>query len=239
MMGIRTRTFGMKFAIMADIHANLEAFQAVLEDSKEQKCSDYVFLGDFVGYCADPKACVDIVRGMNAPCVKGNHDEYCATDVPLNSFTPRAAKGVQWTRKQLTENDRAWLHNLPLMRKVDDFTIVHATLDGPGRWGYVFDRLAAAASFAYQTTRICFFGHTHVPIALARDMIIRGGSYTKVQVVPKKDYFVNPGSVGQPRDNNPNAAYAIYDKENRTIELRRIAYDIDAAQKKIRDAGLD
>ncbi len=237
--GIRKRIVGMKFAIMADVHANLEAFQAVLEDSKEQKCSDYVFLGDFVGYGADPKACVDIARGMNAPCVKGNHDAYCATDMPLDGFHPTWFKFIQWTRKQLTEDDRAWLRNLPLVLKVDDFTITHATLDGPGRWGYVFDRLAAAASFAYQTTRICFFGHTHVPIALVRDTIIRGGTYTKVQVLPDRDYFVNPGSVGQPRDNNPNAAYAIYDKENGTIELRRIAYDIDASQKKIRDAGLD
>ena len=121
---------------------------------------------------------------MNAPCVKGNHDEYCATDMPLNGFHPTWFKFIQWTRKQLTEDDRAWLRNLPLVLKVDDFTITHATLDGPGRWGYVFDRLAAAASFAYQTTRICFFGHTHVPIALVRDRIIRGGTYTKVQYCP-------------------------------------------------------
>jgi len=87
----------MKFAIMADIHANLEAFEAVLKDSKSQTCTRYAFLGDFVGYCADPKECLDIVRALDAPCVKGNHDEYCATDAPLDGFNPRAAKLLEWT----------------------------------------------------------------------------------------------------------------------------------------------
>ena len=114
----------MKFAIIADVHANLEAFKAVLEDSKQQECSHYAFLGDFVGYCADPKACIDIVRAMNAPCVKGNHDEYCSTDLPLNGFNPKAAKAVQWTREQLTEEDRRWLHSLGYVRTVENFTIV-------------------------------------------------------------------------------------------------------------------
>src|SRR6266436_6447596 len=98
----------MKFAIIADIHANLEALQAVLADSKLRECTHYAFLGDFVGYCADPKACVDIVRGMNAPCVKGSHAEYCSTDLPLNGFKPAASKTAEWTRKQLTEDDRRW-----------------------------------------------------------------------------------------------------------------------------------
>src|SRR5438270_7408990 len=122
----------MKFAIIADVHANLEAFQAVLRDAKVQQFTHYAFLGDFVGYCADPKACIDIVRAMNAPCVKGNHDEYCATDLTLDGFNPNAAKAVQWTRKQLTEEDRQWLRGLPCVRKVENFTIV--------RWGYVFDK---------------------------------------------------------------------------------------------------
>src|SRR5262249_12594277 len=126
----------MKFAIIADVHANLEAFQAVLEHAKEQKCTHYAFLGDFVGYCADPKACVDIVRAMDAPCVKGNHDEYCATNLPLHGFNPKAAQLVQWTRNQLTADDRQWLQNLPYVQRVENFTIVHATLDGPQRWGY-------------------------------------------------------------------------------------------------------
>ncbi len=146
----------MKYAIIADVHANLEALQAVLRDAKDQGCTDYAFLGDFVGYCADPKACIDILRAMNAPCVKGNHDEYCSADPPFGSFNPGAARAVQWTRKQLTEDDRQWLRDLPYVRTVNGFTIVHATLDGPERWGYVFDKLAAAASFAHQGTLVCF-----------------------------------------------------------------------------------
>jgi predicted phosphodiesterase len=228
----------MKFAILADVHANLEAFQAVLGDAKEQKCTHYAFLGDFVGHCADPKACVDIVRAMNVPCVKGNHDEYCATDLPLDGETANAAKVVRWTRQQLTEDDRQWLHNLPYVRKVEDFTIVHTTLAHPERWGYVFDQAAAAASLTHQNTGVCFFGHTHVPFAFIRDTVIRGGTYTKFKVEPGKQYFVNPGAVGQPRDGNPKAAYVVYDLDEGTIELRRAAYDIAVTQKKIRDAGL-
>jgi predicted phosphodiesterase len=102
----------MKFAIMADVHANLEALQAVLRDAREHGCTHHAFLGDFVGYCADPKACLDIVRALNAPCVKGNHDEYCATKLPLAGLNINAAKAVEWTRKQLTADDRQWLQQL-------------------------------------------------------------------------------------------------------------------------------
>jgi predicted phosphodiesterase len=228
----------MKFAIIADVHANLEAFQAVLADSREQRCTHYAFLGDFVGYCADPKACIDIVRGMNAPCIKGNHDEYCAADLPLIGFNLSAAKALQWTRKQLMEDDRRWLRSLGYVHTVENFTIVHATLQAPHLWGYVFDKLAAAASFAYQHTQVCFFGHTHVPVAFVRDGDVRGGTYTKFKVKPGKQYFVNVGAVGQPRDNNSKAAYVVYDKDEGTVELRRSAYDIAATQRKIRNAGL-
>ena len=99
--------------------------------------------------------------------------------------------------------------------------MVHATLDGPQRWGYVFDKLAAAASFTYQNTPVCFFGHTHVPVAFIRDTVIKGGTYSKFKVDPTRKYFVNVGSVGQPRDNNPKAAYVVYDMDEATIELRR------------------
>jgi len=113
-----------------------------------------------------------------------------------------------------------------------------ATLDAPERWGYVFDKLAAAASFPYQNTQMCFFGHTHVPVAFMRDTVVRGGTYSKFKVDSSKKYFINVGAVGQPRDNNPKAAYVIYDMDAQTIELRRLDYDIEAAQKKILAAGL-
>ena len=228
----------MKFAIIADIHANLEAFQVVLADIEQQKCTHVACLGDVVGYNANPKECLDIVRQKGWPVVKGNHDDYCSSEEPLDGFNPAAAEAVNWTRKQLTPEDRQWLRDLKYQRMVTSFTIVHATLDAPQRWGYVFDKLAAAASFTYQNTQVCFFGHTHVPVAFMRDSVVRGGTYSKFKVEAGKKYFVNVGAVGQPRDNNPKAAYVVYDVYEGTIELRRLEYDIAAAQKKILAAGL-
>ncbi len=228
----------MKYAIIADIHANLEAFQVVLDDIKEQQCTHVACLGDVVGYGANPKECLDIVRAMNIPCVKGNHDEMCSVEEEMEGFNPHAAEAVLWTRQQLTEDDKKWLRDLRYIRMVANFTIVHATLDMPGRWQYVFDKLAAAASFTYQNTGVCFFGHTHVPVAFIRDSVVRGGTYSKFKVEPGRKYFVNVGSIGQPRDNNPKAAYVVYDMDESTIELRRLDYDIATAQSKILAAGL-
>lgn len=228
----------MRYAVIADIHANLEAFQVVLNDSKEQKCTHYCCVGDVVGYNANPKECLDTIREMGMPCVKGNHDEYCSSEEELDGFNPHAAEAVNWTRKQLSKEDRQWLRDLKYVRLVASFSMVHATLDGPQRWGYVFDKLMAAASFTYQNTQVCFFGHTHVPVAFVRDSVVRGGTYSKFKVEPGKKYFVNVGSVGQPRDGNPKAAYVVYDLDESTIELRRLDYDIPKAQKKIMEAGL-
>jgi predicted phosphodiesterase len=228
----------MRYAILADIHANLEALQAVLEDTRQQNCTHYVCLGDVVGYGANPKECLDLIRGMNMPVVKGNHDEYISVDDDPEGFNDAAAEAVTWTRAQLTPDDRKWLRELKYFRLVANFSIVHATLDAPQRWGYVFEKLEAAASFTYQNTQVCFFGHTHVPVAFVRDTTVRGGTYSKFRVEPGKKYFVNVGSIGQPRDRNPKAAYVIYDMAQQTIELRRLDYDIATAQKKIRAAGL-
>jgi len=228
----------MRYAVIADIHANLEALEVVLNDAKAQQCTHYCCVGDVVGYNANPKECLDIVRSMGMPVVKGNHDEYCSTEENLEGFNPHAAEAVSWTRKQLNPDDRKWLREFKYIRLVASFTMVHATLDGPQRWGYVFDRLAAAASFTYQNTAVCFFGHTHVPLAFVRDSVVRGGTYSKFRVEPGKKYFVNVGAVGQPRDGNPKAGYVVYDLNESTIELRRLDYDIPKAQKKIMEAGL-
>ena len=165
----------MKYAIIADIHGNLEAFQVVLDDIRAQNATHVVCLGDVVGYNANPKECLQIVRDMNIPVVKGNHDEYCSSNEHLEGFNPHAADAVHWTRDQLTDDDKKWLRELKYSRMAANFTMVHATLDAPDRWGYVFDKLAAAASFPYQTTQMCFFGHTHVPVAFMRDTVVRGG----------------------------------------------------------------
>ncbi len=228
----------MKYAIIADIHANLEALEVVLDDIKAQGCSKVVCLGDVVGYNANPKECLDIIRGMDITCVKGNHDEYCSSEVGLEGFNPHAEEAIQWTREQLTENDRQWLRDLKYIRMLSSFTLVHATLDGPQRWGYVFDKLAAAASFTYQNTSVCFFGHTHVPLAFVRDTKVGGGTYSKFRTEPGKKYFINVGSVGQSRDGVAKATYVVYNMAESSIELRRLDYDMATTQKKILDAGL-
>jgi predicted phosphodiesterase len=229
----------MKYAIIADIHANLEAFNTVLADIKAQNCTHVACLGDVVGYNANPKECLDMVRAMNIPVVKGNHDEYCSIENDLEGFNPHAAEAINWTRDQLTAEDRQWLRDLKYMRLVTSFTLVHATLDQPQRWGYVFDKLAAAASFTYQNTAICFFGHTHVPLAFVRDAgQVKGGTYSKFKIEPGKKYFINVGSVGQSRDGVPKATYVVYEMQEQSIELRRLDYDMATTQKKILDAGL-
>jgi predicted phosphodiesterase len=228
----------MKYAIIADIHANLEALKVVLEDASQLQATHYACLGDVVGYNANPKECLDIIREKNIPCVMGNHDEYCSADLELEGFNPHAAEAVNWTRQQLSPADREWLRNLKYQRLAANFTMVHATLDAPKRWGYVFDKLAAAASFTYQNTPICFFGHTHVPVAFIRDSVVRGGTYSKFKIEPGRKYFVNVGSVGQSRDGVPKATYVIYDVDEGSIELRRLDYDMATTQAKIRAAGL-
>lgn len=229
----------MRYAVIADIHANLDAFQVVLDDIEQQKCTHIVCLGDVVGYGADPKACLDIVRSRNFPTVKGNHDEYIGLDEDPEGFNDAAAEAVAWSRAQLSADDRKWLRELRYLRLVHNFSIVHATLDAPQRWGYVFDKLEAAASFTYQNTPVCFFGHTHNPLAFIRDSTgVKGGVYSKLKVEPGRRYFVNVGSVGQPRDRNPKAAYVVYDVAQQIIELRRLDYDIASQQRKIRAAGL-
>jgi predicted phosphodiesterase len=214
----------MKYAIIADLHANLPALQTVLRDAEQQGCTHHACLGDIVGYCWNPKECVDIIRSMKMPCVQGNWDVYCSSDEPLDGFSHRAVEMVQWTREQLSGDDREWLRHLPLVQVVDGFTITHGTLDQPERWGYVFDKLMAAASFTGQETPVCFFGHTHVPVAFIRDSVVRGGSFSQLNVEAGRKYFVNVGSVGQPRDNNPKAAYVTYDFKTQAIELRRLDY---------------
>jgi predicted phosphodiesterase len=230
----------MKFAIIADIHANLEALEVVLEDARQQRVTNYACLGDVVGYNANPKECLNLIRTMAMPCVKGNHDEYCSQDEHLEGFNPHAAEAVQWTRSHLSAEDRIWLRDLKYNRLVANFSIVHATLDAPKRWGYVFpsDKFAAAASFTYQNTSVCFFGHTHVPVAFVRDSVVRGGTYSRFRVEPGKKYFVNVGSVGQSRDGVAKATYATYDLDDGFVELRRLDYDIPKTQAKIIAAGL-
>ena len=228
----------MRLALYSDIHANLEALEVVLQDAKEHGVTKYACVGDVVGYNANPVECMNIVRELGCTTVRGNHDHYCSHPEDLNGFHPLAADVVSWTRRQLSDDQQDYLRNLRYSMPVETFTIVHSTLDTPEMWGYVFDKLEADANFAYQTTSLCFYGHTHVPLAFEKTDTIRFGLYTRVKIGLGKKYFINVGSVGQPRDGDPRAAYVIYDMLNNVVELRRLPYDIETAQKKILDAGL-
>ncbi|HEY6111083.1 MAG TPA: metallophosphoesterase family protein [Chthoniobacterales bacterium] len=228
----------LRYAIFSDIHSNLEALEAVLHDAAEQKCTHYVCLGDIVGYNADPHECVERVREMDCPVVKGNHDEQASIGESSRDFNELAESAIRWTRDHLSEEDKAWLRELRLQRQVRDFTIVHATLDTPAQWAYVFNNLDAAASFTYQHTTVCFFGHTHVPMAFIRDEGVHRIKIDQLHIEAGKKYFINVGSVGQPRDSDWRAAYCVFDIENDVVELRRVRYQLDAAQNKILNAGL-
>ncbi len=228
----------MKYAIFGDIHANLEAFEAVLADAEQQGCTDYVCTGDIVGYAADPNECLRIVRDMNCPVVKGNHDEEAILKTSLEGLNPLAKQAMEWTRAQLNEDEGNFLTNMKLVRQVADFTIVHATLDTPGSWTYVTNKFDAMASFSYQFTQLCFYGHTHTPRIYVRGDSIEPLEEMEVNLEMGRKYFINVGSTGQPRDGDWRASYAVYDAENQNVEIRRLDYNIRKAQDKIIDAGL-
>ena len=228
----------MRTAIFGDIHSNIEALQAVLEDAASQGVTDYVCLGDVVGYNADPVACLNLIREMGCPTVKGNHDKDASEDYSLDSMNPIAAIALKWTREQLDGGQRQWLKRLRMVRQVDDYTIVHSTLDQPIHWNYVTNRFDAMSNFSYQFTQLCFHGHTHVPRVYIRSDKVREVPAESVEIEANAKYFINVGSVGQPRDGDPRACYALYDHESKLIVFRRIEYDMATTQRKILAAGL-
>jgi len=228
----------MRIALFGDIHSNLEALQSVLADARIQGCTHYICLGDIVGYSADPIACIRAVRELDCPVIKGNHDEQAAMSGSDTGFTNLADTAIRWTRKQLGEADKEWLRSLRLQRIIRDFTVVHATLDTPHKWGYIVTPGDAAASLTYQHTSVCFYGHTHEPALFRSGVTVKRENYDKLRLKPGTQYMINIGSVGQPRDGDWRAAYVIYQPEMMDVELRRIPYDIEAAQDKIIAAGL-
>ena len=232
---------GRVYAVLGDIHANIDALNAVLDDARAQGVTHFVCVGDVVGYNAAPAACIRAVRDeLGCPCVRGNHDHYVSDPgTNLADFHPSAAQVVEWTRSQLAADDVQWLHDLPLQKPVMGFMLVHATLDKPDHWGYVFENQQAEANFSYQCTPLCFHGHTHVPIIYSNEP---GGV---VHYQPRdftlelgQRLFINVGSVGQPRDGDPRASYVVYDMAARQIRFRRVAYDVQAAMARNRLAGL-
>lgn len=220
-----------KYAILGDIHANSDALRAVIDDARSQSVTDFLCVGDVVGYNADPSTCISLIRDdLAAITIRGNHDHYCSYEERLDDFQPLAASVIDWTRRQLSAADAAWLRNLPLQQLHMGLGLVHSTLDMPDRWGYVFDMLDAEAHFNYQSTTLSFHGHTHVPIVFAK----QGGEVMRYEpstfhVALGTKYFINVGSVGQPRDGDPRSSYVIFSPKTRTIDFRRVAYDVEAA----------
>jgi diadenosine tetraphosphatase ApaH/serine/threonine PP2A family protein phosphatase len=229
----------MRYAILGDIHANLEALTAVVDECEKLGADHYLCIGDLVGYNADPGVCMDKIRELPLKgVVMGNHDEQASSDEDLVGFNQQAAFAIEWTRKSLTEEQRTYLRNLRLTMQIGKITIVHATLDSPRRWGYIFDKLSAGASFSYQFSQICFCGHSHVPLAFEKFGTIQGGKYSEIKIQAGHKYLINVGSVGQPRDGDWRSAFVIYDTDENLVKLYRIPYDIKTAQEKIIKAGL-
>lgn len=235
-----------RYAIISDIHANIEALDAVIKDANEQGVNEFVCLGDVVGYNAAPRECIQRIRELGCKVIKGNHDHYCSDpSVDLDDFQPNAASVIEWTRRTITEEDTRWLRSLPLSAVIMGFTIVHSTLDSPEHYRYAFDKQDAEDSFNYQRTRVCFHGHTHVPCIFRRTTAGNHHGIEKLEPVDglleQGNYFINVGSVGQPRDGIPQACYLIFTAEGMTklsIEFRRVDYDIEAAVQRIKEAGL-
>ncbi len=227
-----------KYAILGDIHSNWEALTAVLADAESHGVDTYVCVGDIVGYNANPAECLEKIRSLCVAVVRGNHDHYVSHDECLEDFHPLAANVIDWTRRQLSREQIQYLKNLRLSRMVDGFTIVHSTLDMPEKWGYVIDALDADANFNYQTSSVCFHGHTHVPVVFERQGRVVRSSFTTFNTTLGRKCFINTGSVGQPRDGDPRASYVIYEPSARRVDLRRVEYDIATTQRKIIEAGL-
>ena len=227
------------FAILGDIHANLDALNVVLDDCRSQGVTDFLCTGDVVGYNACPHECLKIVRDLGCPIVMGNHDHYVSSRQNLDDFNPHAAAVIEWTRRQLSVEEIYFLRNLPFLATKMGITLVHATMDNPDGFGYVFDHLQAEAHFNHQVTPLCFHGHTHCPMIYEKQIgaVYRIDAQDFTLPLGRK-YFINVGSVGQPRDGDPRASYVVYDPKSRLVRFRRLEYDVKAAQERVLAAGL-
>ena len=258
-----------KYAVLSDIHGNLEALEAVLRLCAAVGVDKYILLGDVVGYNADPSRCIEIVRNLNpVAAVRGNHDDYAIHSNMENSgFNVNAKIAIKWTHEQLSEDELAWLNSLPYKAIMAECnaTAVHATLDTPENWGYIFDAQHAAAHLSYQIKPVSFCGHSHVPVAFDKipfanstrraveeitewadkineeednEALFQTADMVTVKLERGHKYLFNIGSIGQPRNGDPRASFAIYDTDAQTVSRCRVPYDIATAQQKILQAGL-
>ena len=232
----------MRYAIISDIHGNLPALQKVLARLTSSSIDSYLCLGDIVGYGAQPNECCAIIQELDAVCIRGNHEEGVLRPDFEQWFNAAARACLVWTRGQLTEENRAFLESLAETAQIGNITICHGSIPDPNF--YITSPQEALPSFQVMAGTVGFFGHTHSAEyfvqreagGLPEQRPSPAGETCLVETGCK--YLVNPGAVGQPRDGNPQAAYAIYDEESSRIELCRVDYDIAAAQRKMLDAGL-
>jgi len=234
----------MRIGILGDIHSNLEALTAVVGAMRADGVDHWVQVGDIVGYGPDPCACLDIVRDLDASVCMGNHDAAVVGLLETDYFNAYARMAIEWTRTQLRLRDLAYLRNLPVsvVRHDAGYTVVHGSLYMPEQFGYVLTSVEAVESIRHQETLICFVGHSHVPAIY----VLNEHEPNLRTITPPFELnthgaarvLVNVGSVGQPRDENREAAYAVWDNETGDLAIRRVPYDIARVQEKIRAAGL-
>lgn len=227
--------------VLSDIHSNLEALQAVLEDMRTIRFQRMICLGDVVGYAASPKDCLDLLRTLEIEVLQGNHDFAVIDDAILLEMSGPAVVSIRYAREQLSPSRRDFLAALPMVASHGDVQFVHSSLDHPEAWTYLRRKPEIRAHFAAQTRPVCFCGHTHIPAVFRLNSagdIDSLGSSGRIKLPPDEKILINAGSIGQPRDRNPRACYVVYETATRTVEFRRVAYDIHAAQARIREAGL-
>lgn len=226
----------MRRAILSDIHGNLHALEAVLKDAEKAVVEEFLCLGDVVGYGAYPQECLQLVRERCRWVVRGNHDQVASDDSPLDEYYNEARISLEWTRKMLSTEDRAWLGSLPMVVQEESLSLVHASLHRPEDWEYLDFEGDLRRHFRCQETPICFSGHTHVAGVfeeepLASREIPWNAPYS---LSPEKRYLLNAGSVGQPRDQDPRASYVILDEFQKVVTFRRVRYEVGRAQTAIR-----
>ena len=231
----------MRALILSDIHANLEALEAVFDDAKSWGGFDVIWcLGDTVGYGPDPAACIDRIREFELVAVVGNHDAAAVGLIDASDFNDAAKAAVDWTSSQLDAEQRDFLTSLPMVSVQEPFTLVHGSLRDP-IVEYLLDRDSALGTLALLETKYCLVGHSHIPF-LCRDA--QGEpeftDFPEDEQIKLGDerWIINPGGVGQPRDRNPRPSYAICDTEDAVIDRYRVAYDIAKTQEKMRAAAL-
>ena len=234
----------MLLGLFSDIHANREALDACLAHAARAGVCRYAFLGDIVGYGADPTYAVEVVMRyaeQGAIVLRGNHDEAVAGS--LNGFNASAAATILWTRDRLGSAEASYIAELPLVHEEDDILLVHANAWAPGAWGYVTTALEAERSMRRTTARVTVCGHTHVPRLFHLPHGRPASRFTPFPGVPipltiGRRWLAVLGAVGQPRDGNPAASYGVLDRERGTLTYVRVPYDAETAARKIIAAGL-